>query len=135
MSPQSIRREERLQMRNSGLKSSGTATLSWSGYADDLILFLCSKTDLQTATAILDRIFARYGLSVNENKTETMVLNNLEPEYPRTIVSLRSTPLNNDATFKYLGALIQHNQPNTSVTTEYNWQYPNLQSYPILLFL
>ena len=79
ISLRSIRREERLQMRNSGLKSSGTATLSWSGYVDDLILFLCSKTDLQTATAILDRIFAQYGLSINENKTETMVLNNLEP--------------------------------------------------------
>ena len=42
-----------------------------------------------------------------------MVLNNMEPEYPKFIITLRNTPINNVEKFKYLGAFIKHDQLST----------------------
>ena len=100
-------------MRSTGLKNQGTATLPWCGYADDLILFLLSRQDLQRATNLLDLIFEQYGLSINVDKTETMILNDPEPGYSNSIITLRNTSLHNVEKFKYLGVFIQRNQPNT----------------------
>ena len=71
-------REQRSYMRNNDLRSWGTSTLPWSGYADDLVLFLQSQAALQKATELLDDVFASFGLSINKSKTETMVLNSNE---------------------------------------------------------
>ena len=111
--PRSISREERLRVRSSGVRNIETVTLPWCGYADDLILFLLSRRELQTATNLLNLIFERYGLTINDSKTETMILNDPEPEYANSIINLRNTPLDNVEKFKYLGAFIQRNQPNT----------------------
>ena len=42
-----------------------------------------------------------------------MILNNMEPEYPKSIITLRNTLINNVENFKYLGAFIKHDQPST----------------------
>ena len=42
-----------------------------------------------------------------------MVLNNMEPEYPKSIITLRNAPINNVEKFKYPGAFIKHDQPST----------------------
>ena len=68
-------REERLKMRHQELKSWGVDSLPWSGYADDLVLFLLDCTSLQRAVILLDQIFRKYGLTINATKTETMVIN------------------------------------------------------------
>ena len=110
----SISREERISFRKRNQSLSGTSILSWCGYADDLVLFLQTKSSLQNATVILDNIFKKFGLSVNVQKTETMILNfpNDLP-YPNSIVELNESKLTNTPEFKYLGAYLDHNQPNT----------------------
>ena len=50
-------REERINMRNQNERSFGTAIAPWSGYADDLVLFLRSQNGLQNATLLLDHTF------------------------------------------------------------------------------
>ena len=37
----------------------------------------------------------------------------MEPEYPKSIITLRNTPINNIEKFKYLGAFIKHDRPST----------------------
>ena len=90
--------------------------LPWCGYADDLILFLLDQVGLQKATCALDEVFQRFGLKINATKTETMILNykNLSSEeYPESIVTLNGTDLRNVKEFKYLGANVHHEEPNT----------------------
>ena len=62
----SINRKERLLMCSSNLKHGGNTSLPWCGYADDLILFIQSQADLQNASNLLDRLFERFGLKINE---------------------------------------------------------------------
>uniref|UniRef100_A0A7M5UNA8 Reverse transcriptase domain-containing protein n=1 Tax=Clytia hemisphaerica TaxID=252671 RepID=A0A7M5UNA8_9CNID len=110
----SISRNERVIMREKGLSSSGTSLLPWCGYADDLVLFLQSKTGLQSATVLLNEVFTKFGLSINSQKTETMILNHPdEIPYPSSIIDLGESQLSNVSDFKYLGAYLNSNQPNT----------------------
>ena len=113
LNPRSISREDRLRMRREDLRSWGTTTLPWSGYADDLILFLVKQPDLQNSTNLLDQTFTRFGLEINALKTESMILNYPEEDYPLSIVKLRNINIKNVKTFKYLGAFIHFDQPNT----------------------
>ena len=62
---------------------------------------------------ILDNVFERFGLKINELKTETMIVNCTEPDYPKSIISLRNIPIKNVEKFKYLGAFTKYDQPNT----------------------
>ena len=93
------------------------STLPWSGYADDLILYLIEKFGLQRATNLLNKIFLRFGLKINLAKTEPMTLNHtaLNPTetYPKSITSVDTVKLKNTETFRYLGTQINENQPNT----------------------
>ena len=108
LNPRSISREERLKMGQENLKSFGISTLSWCGYADDLILFLLELSDLQKATDLLESIFTRFGLNINVTKTESMIINHSDQQYPQTIITLKNTALNNAENFKYLGASIRY---------------------------
>ena len=108
----SITRQQRLQMRNDNQKLTGSSSVPWCGYADDLILFLLDLTSLQQASSLLDSVFTEFGLQINETKTETMVLN---PgiDYQKTIIKIRGVPLTNTAQFEYLGSYICPTEPNT----------------------
>ena len=69
-----------------------------------------------------------------------MVLNNMEPEYPKFIITLRNTPINNVEKFKYLGAFIKHDQLSTGdVELNYRIQitlcYRTLKSICELVYL
>ena len=95
---------------------SGTSILPWCGYADDLILFMIDQASLQKATALLDDVFNKFGLSINGSKTETMILNHkyiVTDEYPSSIVALKDKPLNNVERFKYLGSYLYNEEPST----------------------
>ena len=109
----SVSREERLSMRSKNQSLEGNVNLPWCGYADDLILFILSQSDLQKATEILYNEFERFGLKINELKTETMIVNCTELGYPKSIISLRNIPIKNVEKFKYLGAFTKYDQPNT----------------------
>ena len=94
----------------------GSCILPWCGYADDLILFLLDLIGLQKATCLLDSVFKSFGLKINVNKTETMILNYeyfSSEEYPTCIVTLNGSSLKNVKEFKYLGSQLHHEQPNT----------------------
>ena len=44
---------------------------------------------------MLDQIFERFDLKINEHKTETMVKNNEKHEYPESIITVKNTEINN----------------------------------------
>lgn len=116
LNSRSISREERLIMRNLKVSASGTYSLPWCGYADDLILFMIDLAGLQKATEILDEVFISFGLSINELKTETMIINykyTQSEEYPSSIITLRNTSINNVKQFKYLGSYLHNDEPST----------------------
>lgn len=112
-----ITREERVRMRTNVIRPWGNAILPWCGYADDLVLFLQSKNGIQAASNLLDRTFSKFGLSINRSKTETMVVNQSDPDsYDESIISLTGTALKNVKEFKYLGAYLNYLEPNTGDT-------------------
>ena len=67
--PTACTREERM----SGYH--GDHLVDWSGYADDLELFLENVNDLQKALTILHSVFSKFGLHINIKKTKTMIFN------------------------------------------------------------
>jgi hypothetical protein len=111
-----VTREERRNNRENNQSLEGECILPWCGYADDLILFLLDQKGLQKATSLLNEVFHSFGLKINVSKTETMILNHQElssEEYPESIVTLEGCPLNNVKEFKYLGANLHNEEPNT----------------------
>lgn len=111
LNSRSITREQRAFMRNNGLQSWGTSEIPWSGYADDLVLYLLSLEGLQKCVELLDEIFSVFGLTINNTKTETMILN-ADVVLP-SIAKLRGVDLKNVSMFRYLGAYINCQEPNT----------------------
>ena len=109
----SFTRAERSLLRERGKKLNGKSLLEWCGYADDLVLFVNTQASLQRTIEILDNLFSKFGLSINATKTETMIINFAEEVYPESIVTLRGTPLKNVKEFRYLGACIRFDEPNT----------------------
>ena len=107
-------REERLNMRQQNISQRGVSVLPWCGYADDIILFLLNDESAQRALTLLDEVFKSMGLTINEKKTETMIINcdDLE-EYPDSVLTLNGTPLKNTKLFKYLGSFINAEEPDT----------------------
>ena len=97
-------REERISMRSNNIRP-------WD--VDDLVLFLLSEIGIQEATKLLDSTFTKFGLAINATKTETMTLN---IEHQDTIVTIRDTNLKNTTDFKYLGASLNFEEPNTGDT-------------------
>ena len=93
-------------MRKNGLQTWGTSEIPWSGYADDL-----SLEGLQKCIELLDEIFSVFGLTINNTKTETMILN-ADVVLP-SITKLRGVDLKNVSMFRYLGAYINCKEPNT----------------------
>jgi len=113
INPRAISRDERMKMRRDNIPMYGTKTIPWNGYADDLILFLLTSSDLQKATELLDITFTNFGLKINAQKTESMVLNHSQNQYPASILTLRNNTLKNVENFVYLGAHVRYDQPNT----------------------
>jgi hypothetical protein len=110
----SVSRAERLYMRKKNISLSSLSILPWCGYADDLVLFLKDQQSLQITTSLLNNVFTSFGLSVNVQKTETMIFNHpADSPYPSSIIELNEHQLLNVSEFKYLGAYLDCNQPNT----------------------
>ena len=113
INPRSVSRDERMEMRRNNQPSFGTKSLHWNGYADDLTLFLLTESDLRKSANFLNETFTKFGLNINAQKTESMILNHSEGEYPKSILNLRNTVIKNVENFTYLGAYIRFDQPNT----------------------
>ena len=97
----------------------GDHLVDWSGYADDIELFLDTPADLQNALTLLHSVFNKFGLHINIKKTKSMILNfkyvaeNHNSVYPKSIVTLEKQPIENVETFRYLGDEIKFNEPST----------------------
>ena len=78
---------------STGTEVIGETDISWSGYADDISMYLASIKDLQTASRILDQVFGQYQLIINYRKTETMILNYLKTDAPTNLTEhIKTTP-------------------------------------------
>ena len=100
----------------------GDHLADWSGYADDLELFIENPHDLQKALTILHSVFSKFGLNINIQKTKTMIFNfkyvemNYDFTYPKSIVTLEDQPIENVKQFRYLGDEVRFNEPSTGDT-------------------
>ncbi|XP_033098478.1 uncharacterized protein LOC117102327 [Anneissia japonica] len=84
----------------------GTFEDSKGGYADDIGIHSWSKDGLQSIVNILFEVLAEFGLTMNVNKTETMVWNwSLERygPYPSHLIKVNDIWIINSKIFKYLG--------------------------------
>ena len=101
-----------------GREASGTMTLDWIGYADDLILIFEDEMSLSRGISLLNETFNNFRLRINAKKTKTMILNQKYEgrEYPKTICSLGKEVIENVKQFRYLGCEIKHDEPSTGQT-------------------
>ena len=104
--PEATNREQR-----ANAAVSGTTEDDEVGYADDLGVFSWSRDDLQTSMTILVQVFEDFGLEINLDKTETMIINwkDTNIAYPDSIISLNGKPIKNSTSFRYLGVYINYN--------------------------
>ena len=51
-----------------GVEMKGKDRVTWSGYADDLALYLDTNKDLDKASKLLDKVFDKYQLCINYKK-------------------------------------------------------------------
>ena len=101
-----------------GRTASGTMTVDWVGYADDLILIFEDELSLSRGISILNETFKNFRLRINATKTKSMILNQKyeEREYPKTICSLGEEVIENVEKYRYLGSEIKQDEPSTGQT-------------------
>lgn len=93
--------------------------VDWVGYADDIVLAFEDKVNLQLGTSLLHQVFQKFHLEINTTKTKTMILNQrytrgyINEKCPNSIISLSGIPIENVEEFKYLGSIINDNEPST----------------------
>lgn len=75
-------------------------------FADDCAIITKCPTKLQETLNIITEEFGKYGLKLNEKKTEVMFINCQPPTIP---ISINSTDLTITKSFKYLGSIINSN--------------------------
>ena len=103
---------------NELLGSYGDNPFDWVEYADDLAMAFSDIASTQKGLEIVNEVFKRFRLSINVSKTKTMIFNYAEPpeQYPTSIAKLDDEEVMNVKSFKYLGGIIQFDQPTTSDT-------------------
>ena len=92
-------------------RGSGSDWLRLLLYADDIVIFARTKEELEGILEIFQRNFVRYGLTMAENKTVSMVFSGPESDMVApSLVKLAGTPLENVRKFRYLGHLLSNEQ-------------------------
>lgn len=82
------------------------------GYAEDLVLCFEDITNLELALDVLSATFKRYQLEINISETKMMIFNQyLNEKYPKPIVSINNTLVENTIIFKYLGCNMKNDKP------------------------
>ena len=96
-------------------KLSGSDRLRMILYADDIVL-LCNNIDeLMEIVNIYDKTFARFGLKISTDKTETMAFNvDEEIKAKPSLISIGDVALKNVRSFKYLGHMIKNTDEDSS---------------------
>jgi len=95
----------------------GGQNLSNLRYADDTVLLADSEDKLQNLINIVNEQSKKYGMELNEKKTETMVITKKrEEDTPTCKIKVNGTSLKQVKSFKYLGTTITWNvQDETEV--------------------
>lgn len=101
---------------------SGERTVYYSAYCDDIYIYAESIEELQRMTDILEELFTRFGLTICQKKTKSLILNytgDIE-NYPDSIVTIKKgdtrVKIENVSVFKYLGVKIDIQQYDTGET-------------------
>ena len=71
---------------------------------------------MQVAMNILVSLFDRYGLILNEDKTETMIFDSdidAESDYPKNLIKINGFQIKNVQKFRFLGSQIKFNEVST----------------------
>ena len=95
-----------------GIKVNGVS-INYIGYADDTVLISMSPMELQKMLNELEEIGEQYGISINVNKTECLVVTKLET-VPRLTLFLKGNLIEDTEYFRYLGLLISSNRRSTN---------------------
>ena len=82
-------------------------------YANDTVLILTFPRELQKMLNELEKIGKQYGMSINVNKTECLVVTKLET-VPRLTLFLKGNSIEQTEHFRYLGSLILSNERSTN---------------------
>ena len=80
-------------------------------YADDLGLICWNQSDLQTSMNLLNDVFTEFGLTINIDKTKTLIFNwqnTSDERYPDSITTLNGKIIENLQNFKYLGVWLNN---------------------------
>ena len=102
---------------STGTEVIGETDISWSGYADDISMYLASIKDLQTASRILDQVFGQYQLIINYKKTETMILNYINTDTPTNFTEHIKTTHENETHLQRVNSNMRSQQTsNVNVT-------------------
>ena len=85
-------------------------------YADDMVMFFKTKEALQEGLEIIESVLSRYGLTLSQKKTETMVVSDSPDEIiQESIVHVGDYKIKNVSEFCYLGILISSVNPSRIV--------------------
>jgi exonuclease III len=94
---------------------SGTERLRMILYADDIVLLCNDINELSEIVNIYDKTFARFGLKISTDKTETMAFNvDEEIKTKPSLISVGDVALKNVRSFKYLGHMIKNTDEDPS---------------------
>ena len=76
-------------------------------YADDILVLVRSKGELEGKMSIIAQYFGNFGLRLAESKTVTMTWNTpAEVRVKDTLFEVNSTPLDNVTELKYFGHVL-----------------------------
>ena len=100
----------------------------WTGYADDTTLYATSKTDLNECLNTISKVYEDYHLSLNDDKTETMIFNcKDQANYPESIIEFEGKKIQNSKSFRFLGSTIHFKEIGTE-NVELNIRIQNAKS-------
>lgn len=96
----------------------GTNLITWTGFADDTTLYANSAQNLERNLEIIAGVYKDFHLSLNVDKTESMIFNfkgenEYENEYPKTIINLEDIMIQNSESFRFLGSMINYKEIGT----------------------
>ena len=84
----------------------GRVTRAW---ADDLVLMSTSQKGLQKCLDNLNEYCKKWGLSINVDKTKTMIREKGISKITNRQFSIAGEPIENIKSYKYLGFMVSYN--------------------------
>ena len=104
--------------------ASGTDHLRMLLYADDIMVLCRDIEELEAIMNIYNGVFKRFGLTIADDKTKTMVFNtNEDVASTESLIKINNTPLENVRKFRYLGHTISNIDDKEHLNTQIGAAY------------